>query len=250
MHKIEKRATVEKEKFVQVGSIKLYTKMFGKKNNFPTIVMDAGYGDYSKAWDSLIHEVARISQVLVFDRAGLGKSEKSQNARISSVMIKEMDELLTGMGIEPPYILVGHSFGGVNARMYATEFTDKVVGLILVDSTPEEYKERFLPTMPIEFQEAYTKQFTLEGTFDEFKESLVELKQTRSQLNIPLIVLSAGKKDHYTQNSQELWNEMQKELLEISTKSEFMIAKNSAHYIQNDEPGIILDAIKRLNKLI
>ena len=159
-------------------------------------------------------------------------------------------ELINEAKIKPPYILVGHSFGGVNMRMFATEYQNEVCGLVLVDSTPEDYRERFLPTMSQDFQQAYNKQFVNEGNYDEFMESLKQLKETRLKLNIPLIVLSAGKKAHYSKESQELWNEMQREILDISSNGELVIAENSAHYIQNDEPEIVVRAIQKLINLL
>ena len=131
-------------------------------------------------------------------------------------------------------------------RMFATEYPNEVCGIVLIDSTPEDYRERFLPTMSQDFQQAYNKQFVYEGNYDEFMESLKQLKDTRQKLNVPLIVLSAGKKAHYSMGSQKLWNEMQREILEISSDGELVIAENSAHYIQNDEPEVVFCAIKKL----
>ena len=238
------------EMFVQINDCKLYAKLVGENIGKPTIIMDAGYGDFSKAWNTVIDSISIFSNVLVYDRAGLGKSEKSSSPRTSLVMVKELKELLIEAKIQPPYILVGHSFGGVNMRMFATEYQNEVCGLVLVDSTPEDYRERFLPTMSQDFQQAYNKQFVYEGNYDEFMESLKQLKETRLKLNVPLIVLSAGKKAHYSKESQELWNEMQREILEISSDSELVIAENSAHYIQNDEPEIVVRSIKKLINLI
>ncbi|MFC5650403.1 alpha/beta fold hydrolase [Paenibacillus solisilvae] len=234
------------ESFVELDGFKLFTKSFGVNRGYPTVVMDSGYGDYSKAWKAVIPDIASITKVFVYDRAGLGRSEKSPNPRTSKEIINELKHLLLKSNITPPYILVGHSFGGVNVRLYASEFPNDVVGVLLVDATPEEYRERFLPSMPREFQEAYNKQFIHESTFDEFMESLGQLKLKRHLGNIPLIIISAGKKDHYSPSSQELWHEMQRETLSISENSEFIIAYNSAHYIQNYEPSIIIDGIKRL----
>lgn len=235
-----------KEMFIQINECKLYAKLVGESIGKPTVIMDAGYGDFSKAWNKIIGDISRLSNVLIYDRAGLGKSETSSNPRTSREMVTELKELLIEAKINPPYILVGHSFGGVNMRMFATEYQNEVCGLVLVDSTPEDYSERFLPTMSQDFQQAYNKQFVYEGNYDEFMESLKQLKETRLKLNIPLIVLSAGKKAHYSKESQELWNEMQREILEISSKGELVIAENSAHYIQNDEPQVVVSAIKKL----
>ena len=234
------------EMFVRISDCKLYAKLVGENRGKPTIIMDAGYGDSSKAWNSVIDDIAILSNVLIYDRAGLGKSETSSSPRTSREMVKELKELLIEAKINPPYILVGHSFGGVNMRMFATEYENEVCGIVLVDSTPEDYRQRFLPTMPQDFQQAYNKQFVLEGNYDEFMESLMQLKETRRKLNTPLIVLSAGKKAHYSTESQELWNEMQREILEISSEGELVIAENSAHYIQDDEPELVVRSVKKL----
>lgn len=235
-----------KEIMAEIKGCKLYAKLMGGNCGNPTIIMDAGYGDYSKAWDPVLEELSMLSRVFTYDRAGLGKSERSNSPRTSREMVKELKQLLTVAAIAPPYLLVGHSFGGGNMRMYATEFPDEVCGLVLVDSTPEEYRERFLPSMPEDFQEAYHKQFVREGNYDEFMESLEQLRDTRRLLDVPLIVLSAGKKAHYSAESQALWNDMQRELLEISSQGEMVIAENSAHYIQRDEPEVIVNAVRKL----
>ncbi|WP_413367261.1 alpha/beta fold hydrolase [Lysinibacillus sp. 3P01SB] len=237
---------MSKEMFVQVSDYKLYAKLLSETTGKPTIIMDAGYGDYSKAWDSVIEDISKLGSVLIYDRAGLGKSERSSNPRTSREMVKELKELLVKANIGPPYLLVGHSFGGVNMRIFATEYQNDVCGLVLVDSTPEDYRERFLPTMSKEFQRAYNKQFIYEGNYDEFMESLEQLKDTKIKLTVPVIVLSAGKKDHYSNESQELWNKMQEEILEISADGELVIAKNSTHYIQNVESEEVVSAIKKL----
>ncbi|NHM33631.1 alpha/beta fold hydrolase [Neobacillus terrae] len=239
-----------KEIFVKISECTLYAKLAGENYGKPTVIMDAGYGDFSKAWDSVIGDISMFSNVLAYDRAGLGKSETSSNPRTSHQMVKELKELLIEAKIKPPYILVGHSFGGVNMRIYATEYHNDVCGLVLVDSTPEDYRERFLPTMSQDFQQAYNKQFVYEGNYDEFMESLNQLKETKPKLNVPLIVLAAGKKAHYSKESQELWNEMQREILKISTNGELVVAENSAHNIQNDEPEVVISAIKKLVNII
>ncbi|WP_078596227.1 alpha/beta fold hydrolase [Evansella clarkii] len=237
---------MSKEMFLQINDFKLYAKFYCENYGKPTVIMDAGYGDNSETWDSVIEDISMFTNVLIYDRAGLGKSAPSSNPRTSREMVKELKTLLIESGIQPPYILVGHSFGGVNMRIFATENENEVRGLVLVDSTPEDYRERFLPTMSQDFQQAYNKQFVYECNYDEFMESLNQLKETRKKIEVPLIVLSAGKKAHYTKESQELWNEMQREILEISYNGEFKIVENSNHYIQREEPDAVIQAIKKL----
>ncbi|MFC3885704.1 alpha/beta fold hydrolase [Bacillus songklensis] len=239
--------THQLEDVIELDGFKLFVKIMGENRETPTVIMDAGYGDYSKAWTSIYPEIAKLTKVMVYDRAGLGKSEKSPNVRTSLEMVKELKGLLNKLGVEPPYILVGHSFGGVNVRLYASMFPGEAAGVVLVDSTPEDYKDRLLPTMPDKFQEAYHKQFIYEGTYDEFMESLNQVKTNRKHFgDVPLLVLSAGKKAFYSKESQEIWHDMQKELLDLSTKSELIIAQKSGHYIQHDEPEYVVNAIKKI----
>ncbi|CUB11997.1 short chain dehydrogenase [Bacillus cereus] len=83
------------EKYVQVDDFKMYSRVFQGKKLQPVIIMEAGYGDYSKAWEHIAEGLTEFGTVLTYDRAGLGKSEKSLKARISSEMIKDLRSCLT-----------------------------------------------------------------------------------------------------------------------------------------------------------
>ncbi|HDR3519857.1 lysophospholipase [Bacillus pacificus] len=233
------------EKYVQVDDFRMYSRVFQGKKLQPVIIMDAGYGDYSKAWEHIAEELTEFGTVLTYDRAGLGKSGVSSKRRISSEMIKELRSCLEKLQLKPPYIFIGHSFGGINARLFTTFYPENMMGVVLVDSTPENYKEAFLPIMSPEFQEAYYKQFVHESSYEEFMFSLGEAdKHCQSMRNIPLIVLAAGKKAFYLQEAQMKWLQLQEELLRLSSNNKFVIAEQSGHYIQKDEPYYIIDAVK------
>ncbi|MDA1582951.1 alpha/beta fold hydrolase [Bacillus cereus group sp. TH230-1LC] len=233
------------EGYVQVDDFKMYSKVFQGKKLQPVIIMEAGYGDYSKAWDHIAEGLTEYGTVLTYDRAGLGKSGNSSKRRISSEMIKELRSCLEKLQLKPPYIFIGHSFGGINARLFTTFYPENMMGVVLVDSTPENYKEDFLPIMSPEFQEAYYKQFVYESSYEEFIFSLGEAdKHCQSLRNIPLAVLAAGKKAFYLQEAQMKWLQLQEELLRLSSNHKFVIAERSGHYIQKDEPQYIIDAVK------
>ncbi|HDR7897731.1 alpha/beta hydrolase [Bacillus pacificus] len=233
------------EKYVQVDDFRMYSRVFQGKKLQPVIIMDAGYGDYSKAWEHIAEELTEFGTVLTYDRAGLGKSGVSSKRRISSEMIKELRSCLEKLQLKPPYIFIGHSFGGINARLFTTFYPENMMGVVLVDSTPENYKEAFLPIMSPEFQEAYYKQFVHESSYEEFMFSLGEAdKHCQSTRDIPLVVLAAGKKAFYSQDAQIKWLQLQEELLRLSNKNKLIIAEQSGHYIQKDEPHYMIDAIK------
>lgn len=160
-------------------------------------------------------------------------------------MVKELRDCLKQLQLKLPYIFVGHSFGGINIRLFTTFYPEDTMGVVLVDSTPENYKEDFLPIMSSEFQEAYYKQFIYESSYEELMYSLGEAgKRCKSMSDIPLVVLAAGKKSYYSQAAQLKWLQLQRELLQLSSKNKFIIAEHSGHYIQKDDPHYIIDAIK------
>ncbi|MED2709821.1 alpha/beta fold hydrolase [Bacillus toyonensis] len=233
------------EEYVEVDDFKMYTKVFQGKKWQPVIIMESGYGDYSKAWDYIAERLTEFGTILTYDRAGLGKSGKSSKQRISSEMVKDLRTCLNLLQLKPPYIFVGHSFGGINARLFTVFYPEDMLGTVLVDSTPENYKEVFLPIMSPEFQEAYYKQFAYESSYEEFMFSLGEAdRHCKSMSDIPLVVLAAGKKAFYSQAAQLKWLQLQRELLQLSSKNKFIIAEHSGHYIQKDEPHYIIGAVR------
>ncbi len=104
----------------------------------PTVILDAGFACFSLVWNLIQPEVATFTRVCSYDRAGLGWSEKSRSPRTSCNMVKELHTLLENAQIPKPYILVGHSFGGVIMQLYANTYPDEVFGLVLVDSSHQE----------------------------------------------------------------------------------------------------------------
>ncbi|HUP27757.1 MAG TPA: alpha/beta hydrolase, partial [Chloroflexia bacterium] len=92
----------------------------------PAIIMDAGLGDTSETWESVAGQIAQITRVFVYDRAGVGRSPLSTLPRTSNRMVRELRALLVHAKVEPPYLLVGHSFGGLNMMLYASRYPHEV----------------------------------------------------------------------------------------------------------------------------
>ncbi|WP_348252626.1 alpha/beta fold hydrolase [Trichocoleus desertorum] len=123
---------------VDLGGFRLHLHCMGQGT--PTVVMDAGAGAPAITWGLVPSEIAQFSHVCVYDRAGLGWSEPNlRRPRTSQQSVEELHTLLTKAGLKPPYILVGHSLGGANMRLYASQYPEDVVGLVLVDASHESY---------------------------------------------------------------------------------------------------------------
>lgn len=104
----------------------------------PTVVLDAGLGDSTRAWGLVQPQLSQLSRTCAYDRAGLGFSDPSNRAGTSANIVDDLHRLLTNADIHPPYVLVGHSFGGMNVKLFARTHTAEVVGLVLVDPSHEE----------------------------------------------------------------------------------------------------------------
>lgn len=118
---------------VDVGGYKLHLYCTGEGN--PTVVMDAGLGDWSLRFRALQERVAEFTRVCTFDRAGYGWSEPGPEPRTSQQIVDELSTLLETAEVAGPYVLVGHSFGGLNMILFANEHPEQVTGVVLVDSS-------------------------------------------------------------------------------------------------------------------
>ncbi|MEL6495663.1 MAG: alpha/beta hydrolase, partial [Cyanobacteria bacterium J06623_7] len=121
---------------IDLGGYKVHLWVKGHKAaGKPTIILDHSLGGIEGYL--LIDRLAELTPVCIYNRPGYGWSEASPQPRCSAQIVRELDLMLTKAQIEPPYILVGDSFGSYNVRLYAHQFPEKVRGLILTDGLHE-----------------------------------------------------------------------------------------------------------------
>lgn len=123
-------------KLVDVGGYRLHLNCTGKGG--PTIVLIAGGGDFSFDWLLVQPDLSRFARVCSYDRAGLAWSDPGPTPRTMLQDAYELHTLLKAGRAKAPYVLVGHSVGGLIARVYAERYPDEVAGMVLVDSTHED----------------------------------------------------------------------------------------------------------------
>lgn len=277
---------------IDVGGFNMHLYCTGEGS--PTIILESGLNDFYVAWAKVQPEIAKTTRVCSYDRAGIGWSETSPNPRTSEIMAEELHTLLQNAGLASPYILVGHSFGGIIMRSFAQKYPGKAIGMVLVDSAHEEQAARlpFLKDATDEFlgqfrtlsfisslglmalspetipnrglpDEAYKQYQAALATTNYFDGAIAEssvfyssaLDAPKSLGDLPLIVLSHGLPDTTSgvdtsqQNLfEQEWVKMQIELVGLSSNSRQIIAERSGHYIQLDQPELVIEAILELVK--
>ena len=132
---------------VDIGGRSLRYRCTGR--GVPTVIIEPGGGvsletviswNLTRGWPAVIPAVAKTTRVCAYDRAGLGRSDKAALPRTSRDVAADLHLLLEKAGIQPPYVLAGQSFGGMNVRMFTHLFPDTVAGLVLIDSSlPDLY---------------------------------------------------------------------------------------------------------------
>jgi pimeloyl-ACP methyl ester carboxylesterase len=132
-------------KLVEVGGRKMHIDCTG--DGKPTVVLDSGLGDTYISWRKVQPEIARFASVCSYDRAGLGYSDPSPEPRTAKVIAQELHALLQAAPIPPPYILVGHSMGGYDVRLFASLYRSEVAGMVLVDASHPDQERRLPPEL-------------------------------------------------------------------------------------------------------
>ena len=122
-----------------------------------TVILDSGLGVPAVGWKFVQPEIAKFTRVCSYDRAGYGWSSAGPMPRTSSEIAKELHALLSSAGEKPPYILVAHSFGGYNVRVYTGMYPAEVAGVVLVDTSHEDQVSR-MPKSLKEMQQSQIKE--------------------------------------------------------------------------------------------
>lgn len=257
---------------INIGTHSLHIRCMG--GGTPTVVIDMGIGDTTERWRDFQTRVAEITRVCTYDRAGYGSSEPGPLPRTSQRVSDELWQLLESAGVKGPYVLVGHSLGGVNMQLFAYQHPKLVAGLILLDPPPLPFITgqifpqlyKLFEQQTAEFQSIaeMARQSTdgslqakanyLEAIASEHAalsaESASQVAAIDSFGDIPLIVIGSGKPNPAfgtdAEVFQQFWIEQNRELAAKSTNGNFVLAQESSHFLHEDAPEVVLEAICRL----
>lgn len=246
-----------------------------------TFVLEAGLGDYSGSWKILETSLAGIGRVFVYDRAGLGWSEESPRPRSAPQITLELHRLLAEAHVPPPYLLVGHSSGGITQVLYAMDYPDEVEGLLLIDpSHKDQFKK--LPQPPALLRLVMTQisrtasiglPQLLMGRSDPVVNQARHVRTSGAELRAilhvaatwgdraidlgttPIYVLS-GDASHQLPGSSaaekeanlEIWQSLHADLVAASSSEirKHEIVPGASHYIHYTHPAAVIDAAREM----
>jgi len=261
---------------------RLYLECAGQGG--PTVVLEAGFRTRADLWsDDLIQPeaprtmvfpgVAAFTRVCAYDRPGTttviegallpSRSDPVAMPRTAAESVHDLHDLLEAANVPGPYVLVGHSYGGMLMRLYASTYPDEVVGMVLVDA----FSEGLEAQMTAEQWTAYAAIFqpvpeALAGYPDlEFTDLDVSVSQVRDATDalplppLPLVVLSRGQAMAMPadlpggltgEGLERAWTVEQDRLAALLPGARHVIAGESEHYIQLQQPELVIDAVRQV----
>ncbi len=193
-------------RFIDVGGRRLYIECQGRGS--PAVIFEAGLGSplggaSSKRWNgrdpraTIQPDVARVTQTCTYDRAGIGRSDRDPRPSNGLTGVADLHTLLHNAGIQPPYVLVGPSFGGLLAYLYANRYPDEVAGIIFVDCGFDFLERQFAllpPEVAEQGQEAARRLNAELSRFEsiDFFATCNQYRQTGPLPDVPIVVLTLG----------------------------------------------------------
>ena len=243
----------------------------------PTVILESGLRTRGDNWsradllshggDAVLPEIAKFARVCTYDRPGttlnpgeVSRSDPAPMPRTAMDVAQDLHALLHAAGVPGPYVLAGHSFGGLFVRLYRALYPQEVSGLVLVDALAEQIKALFKPTDwkiflalnsgPLPEFENYAALETIDfnASFDQMKKAA----KAAPSKNIPVVILVrglrvellAGAPPEFGEILESAWRKSKDNLAAALPHIQFVIASKSGHYIQLDEPTIVVQAIR------
>jgi pimeloyl-ACP methyl ester carboxylesterase len=221
---------------------------------FPAVVFDSGLGDGLESWDGVFPEIAKTHAALAWSRPGLGDSGPSQidddGVRTSKESARLLKRLLEEIALPPPYVLVGHSLGGLNVLKYAELYPDDVAAIILVDARPARFRARCAErklvfcmnarVAPPDWPVAIRAEIAGTVPSDE------DVAPPLSAGAIPVTVISSTRPwpAEGGAEAHAFWREAQEEFAAAFENGRFVRAEGAGHYVHKENPTLVISEIR------
>ncbi len=215
-------------------------------NRGPIVVFESGLGADSSAWRAVAGPISGFAQVVRYDRAGLGMSKPftAPGRPITARRVADaLDRLLSRADLHPPFILVGHSLGGLYAQMFGRLHPSEVAGMVLLDSSSTE--------APAALK---TRAKLVPGSVDFLEEAGVvasnrEVREAGPFPAIPLTIIAATDHGPYFRRWEPTLTSLQQQLATLSPRATLVVATGSGHDVATDRPALVVAAVQTMADL-
>jgi pimeloyl-ACP methyl ester carboxylesterase len=219
------------------GNPKLAYRLVGHRG--PVIVFESGQGMGIGGWDRVVQPLLACARVVLYDREGIGDSPAPPNDLpvMANAVADSLAGLLRDIHVKPPYLLVGHSLGGLYVQSFTRHYPKLVAGVVLVDAaSPLEPPGVFVSSAPLS---AGSRSVAEEAGVPS---SMAALLNGPPFPPVPLIVLAAT--DHGdTPEREALWQAVQMRTAALSPRGRLEVIDGSGHFIQHDQPNAVVRAV-------
>jgi pimeloyl-ACP methyl ester carboxylesterase len=235
--------TVSSE-LVQVGNLRLETKVEGTGN--PSVILESGFTGGLFLWGPVQGQVAKQTLTLGYERAGLGRSDPGPEPRSAEQIARDLHALLAAKAIAPPYILVGHSAGGLFVRVFAHVYPKEVAGLVLMDPATEEDYEQMQKDKTVEDLQKMGMPGGAVAQWRALPETIDQARRAWPLPAVPVVVLTSGKPlgtwPLATAEDMQRWLESHSKLVAKIPGSKHMVISNADHLSILKE-GVVVEQI-------
>lgn len=255
-------------KFANLETHRLYYRCVG--SGTPVVVIDNGIGGAAVEWTPVQDALARTTRVCTYDRAGYGWSDSGPGPRTTARAAGELRTLLERAGEPGPYLLVGHSFGGFNARYFAARYPREVAGVVLLESSHPEQMLTFtaaahraphaIDVARLETNREDPSPHVAAASFlnsrrkavfaqmDEISHFADSARMAADAGNIgatPLLVIARGSGSGAVPAREAAWRDLQSSLVTLSSRGEFVVADSHSHELHLADPDFVVHALQR-----
>jgi pimeloyl-ACP methyl ester carboxylesterase len=260
------------DRMVDVGTHRLHAVVLGEGS--PPVIIDGGIGAAAEEYRSLQERLAEVTTVITYDRAGYGRSDPGPLPRDSKTEAGELRALLAELDVRGPYIMVGHSLGGLNTEVFADRYPDDVGAMLLLDPPPlgwllgEEYQgiRQMADRMTLEWQNIADRGIESEDEGERRQAQLFQMlasehremlgASTRLAAGIDsfgdtrMVVIAAGVPNpmfgDVAAGYQEYWIEESRKLTGKSSRGQFILSEDSTHHLHIDAADLVAQTIVSL----
>ena len=235
---------------VDAGGHSLHLLIGGQGS--PAVIFEGGFGAGIASWSSVQKDVAAFAQTVSYDRAGLGQSDPGPKPRSAKQIASELHAVLANAGVKPPYVLVGHSFGGIYVRVFADMYPNEVAGMVLIDPSQESFNDWLKKNQPDRLTAAASDIAKagagVQAEFAALETSYSQARVAKMPRGIPVTLLSATEDESISAEGRKLWIEKHKEWVATVPGGKQVVAEKAHHFIQAEQPALVIEAIKQVSK--